>query len=202
MDKCLLLYHSDGGATRGAAEAAHGVLIRHGWKVTLATPDQVSSLLAYQAVLIASPIRYGKPARPIADWLQRFNKELVKLPSAVLFTCLRVTQASDGEQLGYRTFVQDELREPPKPQLAMGMLEKTHSINYYLQNLYALAPRLQPQSVAFFRGRLSWSGLALGDLLAMWVLSLLSDRHKAGDHLRPEAIADWARRIVPMLGLS
>jgi menaquinone-dependent protoporphyrinogen oxidase len=71
---------SQQGATRGIAEAIGRTLRARGLETTVAAPDEVVDVVAYDAFVIGSAIYMGHWLEPAMSFVQRFDTTLARRP--------------------------------------------------------------------------------------------------------------------------
>ncbi len=168
-DKILVTYASQGGSTAGVAEAIGQTLSTNGTVVDVHPVNEVTELNAYTAVIIGSAVHSGKWMPEAAEFVDRHQAALRRMPTAVFQVCMML--ATSSEQ--YKRMVPDWLAP--------------------------LRAQIQPVAEGSFAGALwpnqyskLWEKLGLRIFLAAIHL-------KAGDYRNWDAVHTWAESLRPML---
>jgi menaquinone-dependent protoporphyrinogen oxidase len=82
-EKVLVTYATKYGSTTGVAEAIAGELRKAGLEVDLLPAREVSSVAAYSAVILGSPLYIGSMLGDATKFLARFKNEIAGMPSAL-----------------------------------------------------------------------------------------------------------------------
>ncbi len=123
-DRILVAYASRHGATAETAEVIAETLRERGFSVLLLPVDQVNSLDGLQAVVVGSGVRFGQWLPQAVRFVERFQEQLRRLPTA--FFSIHILNLDDSD-LSQRN--------------RLGYLEAVHRM-------------VQPQYEAFFPGKL------------------------------------------------
>jgi menaquinone-dependent protoporphyrinogen oxidase len=168
-NRILVTYASQGGSTAGIAEAIGQVLSVNDTAVDVRPVKAVTDLSPYQAVIIGSAVHGGKWMPEAAEFVERNQDMLRRIPTAVFQVCMML--ATSSEQ--YRRIVPDWLAP--------------------------LRAQIRPFAEGSFAGALwpdRYSKLSekLGLRIFLAVIKL-----KAGDYRNWVAIQAWAESLRPVL---
>ena len=81
--RILVAYASLCGSTAEVAEEAAHILERQGAEVFVCDVDDVTTIEGYNAVVLGTAIRMGRPVKPMRAFLKRFATKVAELPNAV-----------------------------------------------------------------------------------------------------------------------
>ncbi len=90
--KILVAYASKCGSTAEVAKTIGQVLSESGAAVEVRAAHEVKTINAYDAVVMGTAIRMGRPVGEITNFAKKFNKELAELPTAVFSLGLAMKQ--------------------------------------------------------------------------------------------------------------
>ena len=88
MKKILIIYFTESGSTREAADIIARQLWNNGVDVDVFSVKRAGSISSYDAIIIGTPNWYGKPVPEVKKFLKQNQYELSKIPTAFFFTCL------------------------------------------------------------------------------------------------------------------
>ncbi|KIX14461.1 flavodoxin domain-containing protein [Dethiosulfatarculus sandiegensis] len=188
--KTLLCFAGKTGTTETAARIITDHLRQDGECCVCLPASEVKSLTEFQRVIIASPLYYGKCPEEITEFMQKNKEPLAGLEVMVFFICLRLAQSE--EVLPYDLYVDPQLKEPLKPLSKMGMMEKSHSLSYYLEPLKDLLFVINPQSLAFFKGNLLFKALDFKSRMVMRLMCFLMKQVSEGEFLNKAELHRWS----------
>lgn len=191
----LVAYGTKSGSTGEVAEAVGQALRASCSTVDVCPVGDVFEVGPYDAVIVGSPVLYGKPHPAVAKFLARNQEALQRRPVAAFLTCLELTQTVDENEPGISTYVDPSLGRPPANEEGLSYFEKTHLMSGFLNALLKSAPQVKPVSVAVFRGKLDYDKLDWISWLVMRLIWLIYRRAPEGDFRNWQAIRSWARTL-------
>lgn len=192
----LVVYATKSGSTQEVAEAIAETLIGQGVTVEVRPCRDDPDPAAYDAVIIGSPILYGRLHRDAARFLRRHGSALAAQPVAAFLTCLELTTTPDMPSAVRQVFVDPQLDRPPAVAGHLTYFERTHLLSAFLAELLAPAPQVAPVSVAVFRGKLAYATLDPISRVGMKLIRLVYGRAPAGDHRDWTVIRYWAADLA------
>ncbi len=161
-NRILVTYASQGGSTKGVAEAIGQALSANGTAVDVRPVHAVTDLSPYQAVVIGSAVHSGKWMPEATAFVERHQMTLRRIPTAVFQVCMML--AASNEQ--YKRMVPDWLAP--------------------------LRAQVQPVAEESFAGALWPNQYAkLSEKLGLRIF-LAAINLKAGDYRDWDAIRAWA----------
>jgi menaquinone-dependent protoporphyrinogen oxidase len=123
--KALLAYATWAGSTAEIAEGIAKVLRDPSLDVEVWPAQDVTSLAGFDAVILGTPIRMGRPHPDIKRFLKRFKKDIPNCKLAFFVACLNMSE--DNQQNRIQT-------------------------EGYLEPLFKAAPGVKPISMGLFAG--------------------------------------------------
>ena len=198
----LVAYGTKSGSTGEVAHTIGEALRASGATVDVHHVRDVSEVGSYDAVIVGSPVLYGKPHSAVAKFLARNEEALSRMPFAAFLTCLELTQPIDEDDRGIPTYVDPSLGRPPAKEGKLSSFEKTHLISVFLDELLESAPEVKPVSVAFFRGKLDYNELDLISRSVMKLIRLIYRRAPEGDFRNWQAIRSWATTLSAAMAID
>jgi menaquinone-dependent protoporphyrinogen oxidase len=195
----LVAYGTKSGSTGEVAEAVGDALREHGATVDVRQVGDLSEVGSYDALIVGSPVLYGKPHPAVAKFLEINHEALSRMPVAVFLTCLELTKTVDENERAIPTYVDPSLGRPPADEDKLSYFEKTHLMSGFLNGLLESAPQVKPVSVAVFRGKLDYGELDWISRLVMRLIWLIYRRAPEGDSRNWQAIRSWATTVSATL---
>lgn len=195
----LMAYGTKSGSTGEVADAVGDALTESGATVDVRQAGDVSEVGSYDAVVVGSPVLYGKPHSAVAKFLARNQEALSRMPVAAFLCCLELTHASDEDERGIPTYVDPSLGRLPAKEGKLSSFEKTHLMSGFLNELLKSAPQVQPVSVAVFRGKLDYDELDWISRSVMKLIRLIYRKAPEGDFRNWQAIRSWATTLSATL---
>ena len=192
MGKILVTYHSGYGATAAAAKIIAETLTEKGFKVDLCIIS-LEDLAKYDAVIIGSPIRFGRCTLKTKRFIKRNLGLLKGVKVAFFFTCMSIT-ANEPEQ-NLPVYIDSSFNDPDKPNARMRAMEDTHTVSYYLKHFLKIIPEIRPLNVAFFKGCLNTEIINPFHRLIMMFAMFTLPEIKTGDFLNPVGIRAWTESL-------
>jgi len=110
--KILIVVASKAGSTTEIAKFMADELNKAGAEAAVLTPDKVTSLAGYHAVIIGSPIYMGKWLSEARDFVENNQQMLKKMPVAYFFSCLSLTDPAKKHEADNYLADQRKLVEP------------------------------------------------------------------------------------------
>jgi len=192
----LVIYYSDSGSTREAAEILAGRFNTRPINVIDITKDYE---LKGDFIIFCTPNKYGKPAKPMLDFITNRRKQLKEFQISVCFTCMDCYDfPADEQRYTCSVFKDSYFKEQTKSAQQMNSWEKSHSVHSYLEVLKNYLP--EPiHSIAFFKGKLSFKELTFFDAFIMRFISMIRSNIRQGYYLRKEDLAAWGNELTEKL---
>lgn len=195
----LVAYATKSGSTGEVAQAIGRRIRDAGVKVDVRAAREVTDLGSYAAVVVGSPVLYGKPHTDATRFLERHQKALSHMPVAAFLTCLELTTTEEDTRRFASTYVDPMLGRSPAAEDRLTYFEKTHLLSAFVKELLGRAPQVRPVSVGVFRGSLDYHTLDWISRLVMRLIWLIYRRAPEGDFRNWEAIESWADRLPRQL---
>ncbi len=192
MGKILVTYDSGYGTTAVAAEIISETLAEKGLSVDL-RPVGLEDLSGYDALFLGSPIRLGQCTPRTKRFLKKNLAALTSMQVAFFFTCMSVTNDELEQELPL--YIDPSFSGPDKPPARIRLMEKNHTVSYYLKHFLKFAPGVTPLGIAFFKGRLNLEKLTPIHRLIMWLAMFSLPEIENGDFLSPVAIGSWTKSL-------
>jgi menaquinone-dependent protoporphyrinogen oxidase len=197
--RILVAYATKCGSTAGVSDAIAQKLREGGASVDVRLAQEITDVGPYDAVVVGSPILYGRWRSEARAFVRRHEGRLSRIPVAYFLTCLELTRVQDGQALGISFFLDPFLGRPPKIEGKLSSFEKAHLLSAFVEPVLTEAPEVKPVSVGVFRGKLDYSQLDFLSWLVMRLLRLIYRRAPEGDFRNWEAIGSWAVNLSPAL---
>lgn len=168
-DTILVTYATRTGSTAGVAEAIAKTLTEQGLQVVVCPMQEVSDVTPYRAVIAGSAIQNHEWLPEAMRFMRTHQAALARMPVAIFTVCMTLTMK--GGQ--YREAV--------------------------MEWITPVRVLVQPFSEGLFAGALDISQIpSFGDRLKFRI-SVLMGVWTEGDHRDWNAIAAWAKDLVPQL---
>jgi len=198
--KILVAYGTKSGSTGEVAEAIGKAVRAGGAMVDVYPAKDVTEVSSYDAVIVGSPILYGKWHSEAARFMERHQEVLSRIPVAFFITCLELTKTLEEKKRDMSIYVDPSLGRPPWTEGKLTFFEKGHLLSAFLDPMLKKVPKVKPFSVGVFRGKLDYSKLDFISLLIMKLIRLTYKRAPEGDFRNWEAIESWAASLRPAFG--
>jgi menaquinone-dependent protoporphyrinogen oxidase len=199
MNKMILVaYDTKSGSTGEVAEAIGKALRESGAMVDVCLAKDVTEVSSYDAVIVGSPIFYGKLRSEVVRFLERHQDVLSRIPVAYFLTSMELTKMEEKKR-DMSIYVDPSLGRPPRAEGRLTFFEKGHVLSAFLDPILKKVPQVKPLSVGVFRGKLDYSKLDFISLLVMKLIWLIYKRGPEGDFRNWEAIRSWATSLGPAL---
>jgi menaquinone-dependent protoporphyrinogen IX oxidase len=192
----LVVYDSGYGATGIVAGLVAETLTRRGSEVDVRAVGP-GNVLDYDAVIVGSPIRFGRCTSRARRFLRRHRGALAQLPVAFFFTCMSVTRAACEAAFPLR--VDPAFSASSAASRRTSFMERTHTASYYLEHFLELIPGITPVGIAFFKGNLDLARLSPVHRLVMRFAILSLPEIQEGEFLNPDLVRDWAEDLCARL---
>jgi hypothetical protein len=127
--------------------------------------------------------------------LKRNAGVLAGLPTACYFSCLSVITLAGKPLLNIPIYADPSFDMQPRQRKEMNFFEYLHTSWIYLKLYLRLMPKVEPVSIAFFKGRLDFSRINFTQRMTMSVALRLSDEIQKGEFLNPSAARAWAEEL-------
>jgi menaquinone-dependent protoporphyrinogen oxidase len=197
--KVLVAYSTKSGSTGEVAEVIGKALRDGGVTVDISLAKDVIKLSPYGAVIVGSPILYGKWHSQALKFLKRHQETLSRIPVAYFITCMELTRLSEKKAHDMAVFLDPSLGRAPHVAGKLSLFEKSHLLSAFLDPVLKKVPQVKPFSVGFFRGELNYSKLDFISMLLMKFIWLLYKRAPEGDFRNWDVIRSWAMSLRPAL---
>ncbi len=198
-ENILVTYDSGYGATWVTADIIAKTLAEKGLSVDL-HPIGLFDLSAYDTMFIGSPIRLGRCTPKISRFLKANHSVLAEKKVAIFFTCMCVNK--DNFMQNFPVYVDSSFSHHEKAPARIKLMEKNHTVSYYLKHFLLLLTDVTPLGIAFFNGRLNFQKLSPIHRFIMAFAMFSLPEIKEGDFLSPVAIRYWSNSIADELHQS
>jgi len=196
--KILVAYGTKSGSTDEVAEVIGKAAREGGAMVDVHLARDVTDVGSYDAVIVGSPILYGKWHSEVARLLERHQAVLSRIPVVFFLTCLELTKDLEDKKSDMSIYVDPSLGRLPRAEGKLTFFEKGHLLSAFLDPMLKKVPQVKPFSVGVFRGKLDYSKLDFISSLVMKLIWLIYKRAPEGDFRNWEAIQSWAASLRPM----
>ncbi len=162
MNKILITYFTESESTKEIAK-----IIAQFLNINVIDIKQVTTVnhLDYDAIIIGTPNWYGKPTPEITKFIQKYDNELTKLPTAIFFSCMDCYQSEKINQT--EIYCDSYFKHQVIKSKKLSSWEKSHAVSTYWNNLQKISNKLDIKSLAFFKGRLNFKKLSFSNALVM-----------------------------------
>jgi menaquinone-dependent protoporphyrinogen oxidase len=191
MSKILIAYATNSGSTAEVAETLAAELTRQGHNVEVKGCRDVTSLAAYDAVIIGAPMIFGWHNTARA-FVKKHRLELAAKKTAYFACAMRLTRVPGENLPGITLTLDPNLVKDPAKTGKKSFKENFTTIGYYLKPMLAAAPKVKPLNVAFFNGKLEMFRLKWWQAAFIMIVVQASP----GDYRDWDAIKAWAQTIA------
>ena len=195
MKRVLVAYDTKSGATFDIAEILCEEFLKRGLKAEAKHVDEVEGFNSCDAVIVGSPIRLAACTPPIKRFLKKNADALAHLPTAFYCSCLSVITLADKPLPPIPMYADPSFDMQPRQRREINFFEYLHTSWYYVRQFLKLMPKVEPVSIAFFKGRLDFSRINFTQRMIMSVALRLSDEIQKGEFLNPRAARGWAEEM-------
>ena len=179
--KILVAYVTKSGSTGEVAEAIGKALRECGATMDVRPVKDVAEITPYGAVIVGSPILYGKWHSQALRFLKTYQEALSRIPVAYFITCMELTRVSEEKASDMAVYLDPSLGSSPQVVGKLSAFEKGHLLSNFLDPVLKKFLQVKPFSVGVFRGKLDYSELDIISLLVMKFIRLVFKRAPEGD---------------------
>ena len=153
MGRIQITYSTNSGSTGEVAEALAMELKKSDREVDTCALKDVSSLDAYESVIIGAPMIFGwhSPAR---RFVRQHHRDLASKKVAFFSCAIRLTTLSNDPLLPLNIVLDPNLVSQPVNPEKPGFKDRFTSTGHYLRTILKPDFEVKPVSVAFFKGKL------------------------------------------------
>jgi menaquinone-dependent protoporphyrinogen IX oxidase len=194
MSKVLVTYATNSGSTGEIAEAIAAELNQNGHAAEVKRIEEVTSVNAYDAVVVGAPMIFGWHAAA-RRFVKKYQGDLAGKKVAYFACAMRLTQVPGEALVDVPLTLDPSLATPPVKAGALSIKERFSTLGYYLRPMLKAAAAIKPVNVAFFNGklemfRLKWWQAAFVMIVVQGV---------PGDYRDWDAIKSWTQSISAIL---
>lgn len=186
--KTLILTSGMSGSTNRAGRYICDEIQNYATQKSISKIDDISS---YDRIIIGSPIYYGKWSKETDNFITNFLNELHQKEVFIFFTCLRLVKTGKEDYCQTMIYNDPNLDEGFINEDRIGMMEKSHSIDYYLSPIKDKLTLINPKNIGFFKGDLILKKLDFKSAIVMKLMSLIMKQACPGEYLSKSAIREW-----------
>jgi menaquinone-dependent protoporphyrinogen IX oxidase len=198
MKKVAIVYDTVSGSTGEISKVLREELQTE-FSVTSLLIGDVTSLDPFDAVLVGSPMRFGKFTSRMRKFLKRNRSALVRKQVTYFFSTLYLVQIAEEPLPEPPLYVDPGLAMATLPKRKTTAMDRTHSLGYYERCRRKGVPDIDPVSIAYFKGRLVLSRLPLVARLFMRIVTTLTTKEQEGEFLNPASVRDWGAGLIQRL---
>jgi menaquinone-dependent protoporphyrinogen oxidase len=187
MKKVLIAYTTNSGSTERIAQLIGEELDKSGHEVRILRLEEVTSLKAYDLVVVGAPMILGWHRRAV-KFVKQHQAELSKLPVAYFFAAMSLTQTGEERVGDVPVYIDPGLAKPPAKAGRLSFRERYATPGNYLKSPLRAAPSVKPLEAAFFGGKLEMYRLKFLQMLFV----MLVVRAQPGDLRDWDYIRGWA----------
>jgi len=192
--KVLITYATKSGSTGEIAEVIGKELGKYGAEVNVQPVTNVDDINLYDAVIVGSPIFYGKVLSGVRKFLARYEESLAQKRVVYFLAGMEMHQIAD-EPLPVPVFLDPRFEDQPRPKSEMGFWEKMHAVSAFLSPLMKKAPKVKAIGVGCFKGKLDFGTLSGFGWLIMKLIVKFRREVNEGDFRNWEAIRNWSANM-------
>lgn len=140
MRRILIAYDTGYGATAEIAEMIRNELLLHGALADVCHVTAAEHLTEFDALVLGSPIRFGRCTRGMRHFLHRNAKTLKRIPVAFSFSCMSALRASDAPDFPFPVYLDPAFGDTSRSRDEMSLMELGHTYSYYLRHFLKRFP--------------------------------------------------------------
>jgi menaquinone-dependent protoporphyrinogen oxidase len=190
MKRMLVTYATNAGSTAEVARAVGDGLGRDGVQVEVMPIEAVTTLDAYDAVVVGAPMIFGWH-REARAFLKEHQEELRHVPVAYFMVALSLTESEEDVHAGARIYQDASLAKAPKNLDRLSFRERFTSVANYVQPALDSAPGVTPVNIGFFNGTMDYGRLNLFERLFVQLAFGATE----GDFRNWDAIQAWSEDL-------
>jgi|GEM_PF-1961687 len=195
MKNVLLVYDTISEATFDISKVICEEFLKKELKIDSKHVANVDNLSSYDAVIIGSPIHFGKCTSRIKKFVKKNSGRLSSMPSAFYFSCLSLWELADKSLPDILLYADPSFDMKPRQRSEITFFQYRHTRWHYLKEILKLISPVVPVSIAFFKGRLILSRLTFGKRVMFLVALRLTDEIQEGDFFNPDAVRAWTEKL-------
>ncbi len=188
----LVTYATESGSTAEMAQTLGEELGANAERVDITPIAQVADLDAYDTVIIGGPMIMGWHRQAVA-FVKSHANELSQKHVAYFFTSLNLTRTGEDTIAGVQIYLDPNHGTAPQNSGKLNFIEKHTAPLGYVQPVLQKAPRVKPEKVAYFGGKLDYRQLPFP--AKIFVKYLI--RGQEGDFRNMDSVREWARFFRP-----
>ena len=194
MKKILVAYTTNSGSTEEVARTIGEELGKDGDQVEVRRLEEVSTLEAYDAVVVGAPLILGWH-RAAQKFVRKHQGALSRVPAAYFATAMSLTQTGENQFGTIPIFVDPDLAKPPQHPNRLSLKERYATLANYLRPMLRAAPTVRPVSAGFFGGKMELFRLPFIQMLFVMVVI----QAQPGDLRNRSAMQQWAGQLRSLL---
>ena len=190
MRRILVTYATNAGSTAEVARAVGNGLDTNGTCVQVRPIDAVTTLMAYDAVVVGAPMIFGWH-REARSFLKQHQEDLRRVPVAYFMVALSLTRYDEDVYAGAWIYQDASLAKAPGNADRLSFRERFTSVANYVEPALESAPKVRPVSVGFFNGTMDYGSLSLFERVFVQVAFGAEE----GDFRNWDAVQAWSEDL-------